>query len=100
MTVAEPVSKERLAEYCREKAIKWLAAYQNELVQRHYSDVEVFLLVEFEERLQGGYITLLTIESELASLYGGVNTDLRTLPELRSYYRDEVLAAAKVQFAA
>lgn len=100
MALAKPVSQEKLAEYCRANGIKWLAAHDAEIVQRNFPDVDLFLLVEFEEDCRIGYMTLLRIERELASLFGKVNTDLRTLPELRGFYRDEVLASVEAQFAA
>ena len=100
MALTKPVSKEKLAEYCRSNGIKWLASHDAEIVQRNFPEVELFLLVEFEADRRVGLLTLSRVQRELASLFGGVKTDVRTLPELRDYYRDEVLEAAEVQFAA
>lgn len=100
MALAKPVSKEKLTEYCLANGIKWLATHDVERVRRNFPEVELFLLVEFEKDHRIGYMTLLRIERELASLFGKANADLRTLPELRDFYRDEVLASAEVQFAA
>ena len=99
MALAKPVSKEKLSEYCRANGIKWLAAHDAEIAQRNFPDVDLFLLVEFEEGHRVGW-NIVKIESELASLFGVTKADLRTLPELRDFYRDEVLDAAEVQFAA
>ena len=100
MTRPEPVSKEKLVDYCRNNGIKWLATHDAEIVRRHFPEVEVFLLVEFEKDRPAGLLTLSKVQRELASLFGVVQADLRTLPELRDFYRDEVLKAAEVRFAA
>jgi hypothetical protein len=100
MARAKPVSQEKLVEYCRRNGIKWLATHDAEVVRRHFPGVELFLLVEFEKDRHLGLLTLSRVQRELASLFGDVKTDLRTLPELRDFYRDEVLEAAEVQFAA
>ena len=100
MTVANPPSSEALAEYCRANGIRWLATHDAEVVRRHFPEIELFLLVEFEKDHKVGLLTLSKLQRELASLFGDVRADLRTLPELRDFYRDEVLEAAEVQFAA
>ena len=100
MAVAKPFSKEKLAEYCRENRITWLAIHEADVVRRNVPDIDVYLLVEFEEGHKGGYFELFRIERELAEFFGGLRTDLRTLPELRDWYRDEVLAEAETLFAA
>ncbi len=100
MADVKPVSKEKLADYCRKNGIKWLATHDAEVVRRRFPDVDLFLLVEFEKDRKIGLLTLSKVQRELASLFGDVKADLRTLPELRDYYRDEVLEAAEVRFAA
>ena len=99
MPIVKPVSEEKLAEYCRTNGIKWLATHDAEIVRRNFPDVDLFLLVEFEKDRRVGW-RIVGIERELAALFGVVKADLRTLAELRDYYRDEVLAAAEVQFGA
>lgn len=100
MVKAKPVSEQQLEEYCRENGIKWLAAHDAESTRRHFPDVELFLLVEFEKDQRVGFFRLFEVQEELSFLFGGLRTDLRTLPELRDFYRDEVMSAAEVQFAA
>lgn len=96
----KPVSKDKLAEYCKANGIRWLASHEAESTRRHFPGVDLFLLVEFNEDHRVGLLTLSKIQRELSSLFGDVNTDLRTLPELRDHYREEVLREAEVQFAA
>ena len=100
MTRPEPVSKEKLADYCRNNGIKWLATHDAEIVRRHFPEVDLFLLVEFEKDQKVGFFRLFKVQEDLSSLFGGLRADLRTLPELRDFYRDEVMSAAMVQFAA
>ena len=100
MAIAKPVSKEKLDDYCRSKGIKWLASHDAEVVRRNFPDVDLFLLVEFEKDRRVGLITLSKIQHELAYFFRATNADLRTLPELREYYREEVLEAAQVHFPA
>ena len=99
MAVAKPVSKEKLEEYCRANGIKWLATYEVDIVRRNVPGASLYLLAVFEENHQIGW-DIVEIENDLASLFGVQKADLRTVPELRDFYRDEVLAAAEVQFAA
>ena len=62
------------------------------------SDVDV--LVEFEAGHMPGFLALARMEGELSDLLGGHSVDLRTPRDLSRYFRDEVLAAAEVQYAA
>ena len=100
MVQARPVSREELDEYCRKNGIKWLASHNAASTRRHFPDVELFLLVEFEADQRVGFFRLHKVQEDLSSLFGGLKTDLRTLPELRDFYRQEVMTAAEVQFAA
>ena len=100
MARANPLSKDELADYCRKNGIKWLATHDAEVVRRHFPEVELFLLVEFEKDQRVGFFRLFEVQEELSSLFGGLKADLRTLPELRDFYRGEVLEAADAQFAA
>ena len=62
------------------------------------SDVDV--LVEFEPRLMPGFFDLFKMEEELSGLFGGRKVDIRTPQDLSRYFRDEVMKAAEVQYAA
>ena len=100
MAEVKPVSREKLAEYCRRNGIKWLAVHDAEVVQHQFPDIELFLLVEFDADQQVGFFRLFEVQEELSVLFGGLKVDLRTLPELRDFFRDDVMSAAEVQFAA
>ena len=98
MTERKPAYHEKLEAYCREKNIQWLATYDAAIVRRNYPGADLFLLVEFEEGRKVGR-EFFKMERELTDIIGGACGDLRTLPELADYYRDEILAAATVKFA-
>ena len=98
MVRGKPLSEEKLAEYCRENGIKWLATHKANCVLRTLPSADLFLLVEFEEGRNIGR-EFFKIERELGDLLGAAIADLRALPELADYYRDEVLASATVKFA-
>ncbi len=89
---------EKLAEYCRAHGIRWLATYDAAIVRRNYGGADRYFLVEFEEGRKVGR-EFFKIERELTDIIGGARGDLRALPELADYYRDEILAAATVRFA-
>ena len=98
MPSATPPYHDELAEYCRAQGIRWLATYDADIVHRNYPGADLFLLVEFEEGRKVGR-EFFKIERELTDIIGGACGDLRALPELTDYYRDEILAAATVKFA-
>ena len=98
MSESKPAYQEKLEVYCREKNIKWLATYDAAIVRRNYPGADLFMLVEFEEGQKVGR-EFFKIERELTGIIGGACGDLKALPELADYYRDEILAAATVKFA-
>ncbi len=98
MAQTKQKTEEKLASYCSENGIKWLATYEANCVRRTLPGADLFLLVEFEEGRNIGR-EFFKIERELGDLLGAAIADLRALPELADYYRDEVLASATVKFA-
>ena len=98
MTTEKPAYHKKLEAYCRKRGIKWLATYDADIVRRNYGGADLYLLAEFEEGHKVGR-EFFKIERELTDIIGGARGDLRALPELADYYRDEILAAATVRFA-
>ena len=98
MSSAKLPYEEKLAEYCRSQGIRWLATYDAAIVRRNYGGADLYLLVEFDEDRKVGR-EFFRIERELTDIIGGARGDLRALPELADYYRDEILASANVRFA-
>ena len=95
-----PVSKVKLAEFCRRHNIKKLSFFGSVLREDFRRDSDVDVLVEFEPGHVPGLFGLADMEAELSALFGGRKVDLRTPAELSRYFRDRVLKEAEVQYAA
>ena len=98
MSAATAHYYEELAEYCRTRGILWVATYDAGIVRRNYPGADLFMLVEFEKGRKIGR-EFFKVERELTGIIGGACGDLKALPELADYYRDEVLASVTVRFA-
>jgi predicted nucleotidyltransferase len=93
------IERESLVAFCRRHHIRRLSLFGSTLKGTSDSDSDVDLLVEFEPGYAPGFIRLAGMERELSDLAGGKKVDLRTPQDLSRYFRDEVLAAAEVQYA-
>jgi predicted nucleotidyltransferase len=89
-----------LALICRRHHIKRLALFGSTLKGTNRPDSDVDLLVEFEKGQEPGFLRLADIEADIASLLDGRSVDLRTAQDLSRHFRDEVVKAAEVQYAA
>jgi uncharacterized protein len=85
---------------CRRHDIRRLSLFGSVLKESDRPDSDIDLLVEFEPGAAPGFLGLAAIEAELSDLLGGRRIDLRTREELSRYFRDEVVRAAQVQYAA
>jgi uncharacterized protein len=94
------VSQPELGDFCRRNHVRKLAIFGSALTERFKDSSDIDILVEFEPDFRVGYLRMAAMERELSSLFGGRTIDLRTAPELRRYFRDEVLKTASVQYAA
>ncbi|MCC7176420.1 MAG: nucleotidyltransferase domain-containing protein [Bryobacterales bacterium] len=77
-----------------------LALFGSALTGRFSTASDVDILVEFRPGAGVGYLRMAAMERELSAILGGRRVDLRTPNELSSYFRDEVLRTAAVQYAA
>ena len=98
MSAATPHYYEELAEYCPTRGILWVATYDAGIMRRNYPGADLFMLVEFENGRKIGR-EFFKVERDLTGIIGGACGDLKALPELADYYRDEILASATVRFA-
>jgi predicted nucleotidyltransferase len=57
-------------------------------------------LVEFEPDHVPSFFRLAALERELSGLFGDRKVDLRTPEDLSRYFRQQVLASARVVYAA
>ena len=95
-----PYDREDLAQLCRRHGIRRLSLFGSVLKGTDGPDSDIDLLVEFEPDTVPGLLGMAAIEAELSDLLGRRRVDLRTPQELSRYFRDEVVCAAEVQFAA
>ena len=93
------VDRGKIAEFCRKHHIRRLAFFGSVLREDFGPDSDVDVLVEFAPEQVPGLFRLVTMESELSDILGR-KADLRTAGDLSRYFRDEVVAAAEVQYAA
>ncbi len=84
------VSEEGLYAFCRRQHIRKLGFFGSVRGERFGPQSDVDVLVEFEPRYRIGLIRLAEVELELTRLLGR-KADLRTVPELSRYFRDEVV---------
>lgn len=92
------VNQKDIAVYCQRNNIQKLSFFGSILRSdfTHTSDVDV--LVEFEPGHIPGLIRLAALERELGKVLGR-KVDLRTPQDLSPYFRHQVLAAARLQYA-
>ena len=92
------VPKQRLASFCREHGIRWLAIYGSALRDDFGPESDVDVLVEFEPDRVPGFLGLAGMQLELQELFSGRTIDLRTPEDLSPYFRQDVLEAAEIQY--
>jgi len=93
-----PLSKERIAEYCRANGIRRLAVFGSALRDDFRPDSDIDLLVEFEPDRVPGLLGIARMERQLSALLGR-KVDLRTPQDLSPYFRQRVMEEAEVQYA-
>ncbi len=93
------VPGEAVAGLCRRHHIRKLAFFGSVLRDDFGPHSDVDVLIEFEPGHEPGFFGLFDIEQELSSTLGGRKVDLRTQRDLSRYFRDEVIAGARVWYA-
>ncbi len=96
-TITNP---DKLAAFCRRHYVTRLSLFGSVLRGTIRPESDVDLLAEFEPGHTPGFFRLHDMAEELSHFYGGRKVDLRTPQDLSRYFRDEVQATAKVQYAA
>lgn len=99
MTARITLDRDRIADFCRHHHIRRLSLFGSVLRDDFTPDSDVDVLIEFEPGHVIGLIRLSGVERELSELVGR-KVDLRTPADLSSYFRQEVLESAEVQYAA
>jgi uncharacterized protein len=88
-----------VARFCRRHHIRKLSFFGSVLRPDFRPDSDVDVLVEFDAAHTPGLFQLAGMERELSAILGGRKVDLRTPQDLSPYFRAEVLASARVQYA-
>ena len=94
------IDQNKLRAICRAHHIRKLSLFGSVLRSDFRPDSDIDVLVEFESDHTPGYFGMVRIQRELSSILGGRAVDLRTPRELSKYFRQDVLKAAAVQYAA
>lgn len=90
---------QRVAEFCRRNRIRRLSLFGSVLRADFRPDSDVDVLVEFEPEARVGFFKLVDLQDELSPMLGGRTVDLRTPRDLSRYFRSEVEAGARVEYA-
>ena len=83
--------------FCARNYISKLSLFGSILTERFRPESDVDVLVEFDPNHIPGFFGLARMERELSGLVGR-KVDLRTPEDLSRYFRDQVVAAAAVQY--
>ena len=92
------IDKIQLKKLCKRNHIRWLAIFGSAIHDDIAPNSDLDVLVEFEPGHTPGF-QFFEIEEELSKL-AGRKVDLNTPGFLSRYFRDKVIAEAKVQYVA
>ena len=93
------VDDSTLRAFCRRHGIRSLRLFGSAMRGELRPDSDIDLLVDFEPGRTPGLLTIAQLELELQELLGR-DVDLRTAGDLSPYFRDEVVANARVLYDA
>ena len=97
--MAVKLPRDKITEFCKTHHISKLSLFGSALREDFSENSDIDILVEFEPGQTVGFLKLAGMELELTAIIGR-RIDLRTPAELSRYFRQDVLAAAEVQYAA
>jgi len=92
------ISREKLAEFCRRHRIQKLCFFGSILRDDFRPESDIDVLVEFEPGARTGLL-FFAMQDELSEMLGR-KVDLNTIGFLSKYFRQQVMAEAKVQYDA
>jgi predicted nucleotidyltransferase len=94
------VPRDKISDFCRTHHVRKLSFFGSVLRTDFRPDSDIDVLVEFEPNHTPGYLGMVRLQRELSEMLGGRKVDLRTPRELSKYFRQDVINAAAVQYAA
>jgi uncharacterized protein len=93
------IPEDLLEEFCQRHHIRKLSVFGSYLRDDFGPDSDIDFLVEFDPEHIPSLLRIARMERELSELFGGRKIDLRTARDLSRYFRDDVVASARVQYA-
>jgi uncharacterized protein len=99
MTLPIPIPSDAIADFCRRNRVRRLSLFGSVLRTDFGPASDVDVLVEFEPGHRVGLVGLAGMQRELGGIIGRT-VDLRTPNDLSPRFRDAVLKAALLQYAA
>ena len=91
------INKRKITLFCEKHHIAFLALFGSILTPHFSRSSDVDVLVKFEKKHIPSLVSIVDIESELASIIGR-EVDLRTPNDLSPLFRDAVLSKAKILY--
>lgn len=93
------ITADELTEFCRRHEVKKLSLFGSALRDELKPDSDIDILVEFDPAVSHSLMKIAGMEIELGNIIGR-RIDLRTPAELSRFFRKDVLAQARVEYAA
>jgi len=91
------ISEDALAEFCQRYHVRKLSLFGSILRDDFRVESDVDVLVEFEPGQTVDFFTFIDMQDELSELFGR-KVDLNTPKFLSRYFRDQVMANARVLY--
>lgn len=92
------INQKKIIAFCKKHHIESLALFGSILTSHFSSQSDIDVLVKFEKEHIPSLFDIVDIEEELSSIVGR-KVDLKTAEDLSRYFRDEVVAQAKIMYA-
>lgn len=89
------LQKNKIDSFCQRHHIVYLALFGSILTPRFTKESDIDVLVKFEKKHVPHLFGIASMESELGEIIGRT-VDLKTPNDLSPYFRNEVLAQAKI----
>lgn len=92
------INRKKIVSFCKKHHIASLALFGSILTSHFSPKSDVDVLVKFEKKHIPSLFDIVDMEEELSSIVGR-KVDLKTPEDLSRYFRDEVVARAKILYA-
>lgn len=91
------IDKKKITTFCKRHHIISLALFGSILTSHFSPESDVDILVKFDKKHIPSLFDMVDMEEELSSIIGR-RVDLKTPEDLSRYFRDDVLAQAKIVY--